>query len=359
MKNPLLNIIAIKYSSIYVANFSIYNWDISALGVNVCDYTFSYIKYIHLFLNINSNTTLPTSILPNLSSITPTLSSLFTQPYPIISTLKSVSLNAHLNLTTPLLNVHSLEFKLLVGLCLFVILCLVIYLINLVISIFNDLKSYIKEYTSESNMSKYRKGWEWNQQWSKYSKKYSSKEQRFSASGSGDDGDDKDDKGNGRKNIPADKILSKEELLNKAKILLSNLRTPYILSSYIRGYDSAVNHTMTRNNREYVLIIENREHWTTLGIFERYSLDNLNRKGSYSSSGLFYPEERPHYMEWPGEWEYLYERTLEFIQELDPNFIPEELPSNFEQLSQAVQELGLPPLFRPLYPPLFPPNTPK
>lgn len=92
--------------------------------------------------------------------ITPTLSSLFTQPYPIIPTLNSASLNAHLNLTTNL-NVHSLECKYLI--CLFSLLGLIIRisLIDLALYILNNL--ILKRSSSDPKYKTYGHNEEWNE----------------------------------------------------------------------------------------------------------------------------------------------------------------------------------------------------
>lgn len=78
---------------------------------------------------------------------------MFIKLHTIIPTLKSVSLNVHLNLTTPLLKVHSLEFKILIGLFIVLGIIIIVSLIGLICGSIKDLVPAIKSYMYRANNS--------------------------------------------------------------------------------------------------------------------------------------------------------------------------------------------------------------
>jgi hypothetical protein len=313
----------------YVTNFSLYDWDISSLGFNIDGYTFSYIK-LHLSTNINYNTTLP-------HSITPALPTLFTLPDPIMQTL---DLNAHLNLI-PLINIHSLEFKFIIGLFVLGIFGLIVSLVHLIFEILKNLisKGYgdgTKNHPNRQPSSGHSEQWKEYLSNNRLGDKYDLFKFRgticYDSQGKISSGGDGDNGGNGGKKDPNDN--NKLEIIKKALNLLREIRRGYITHAYI------TNHAYNSEGEE--IRPDLMEDLRSSGTFERY--------GIYDRFG--YPDadirEWPYPLTTTNEWYELYERITDFVWRTDPNFILHDaLPGTPESLIQAARAIGLPPIHSP------------
>jgi len=316
-----------KINSAYVAQFNLYNWDISCLGFNLNGYSFSYVHCTHLSPNIYYNPTLP-------HSITPSLPSLFTLPDPIIQTLH---LNAHLNLI-PLINVHSFEFKLMIGIFVLGIFGLIVSFIDFT---FGIIKNLILNGYGDGTKTNPNGESEHSKQWKEYTSNNPVSEKRalfiirglvwYDVKGvSRRDGGNGGDEGGGKRG-PNDKGW--QEIYNQAVELLERIRTGYIIHAYITNH--AYNSEGNENRPDLM------EDLRRSGIFELYGIHDRFGHPNVDISEWPYP------LTTTNDWYQLYERMLDFIITRDDLIMDEPLPGTPALLIQAAQRLGLPPIHTP------------
>lgn len=299
MNNFLLALSGSKYNSIYAAKFNIYDWDIFSLGISLNGYSYSYTKCVH-------STDYIICLLHPITSIVhlkPAILNIISSP---------PNLNPHFNLI-PLLNVDSVGFKIMVGLFVLGIVGLVVSFINLTFDILKDLIPAIKRVMDKKEREEYYEYMESQNPYTKewYSSSYWEESFRSSRGGSGNgsgSGGSNGNGGDGGKDNNGTPPPTKDELLNKAKILRSKIIRIFRIYLYFEY--------VYRNHSEYIPQILESEALTRLGIPQ----DDVRRLEPGNTYNLY------HGINW-------------FIRSIDPSFNDtEDIHSVSKAIDVAVEE---------------------